>query len=134
MDIKSNNLFATITVENNRDDILFFHILNVVNDDELERFFPAIANQIMKKSVVANINITSSERKLYDTVACIIVNMQRDFEAREGKQDKMIGFHDNELDLLFKFAKAHLSGHERKAQSIWRKFIQEVNNGDFNNA
>lgn len=134
MDIKSNELFATITVEDNREDILFFHILNVVNDEELQRFFPGIAKHILNKAVIASSNITPSEIKLYDTVACIIVNLQRDFEAREGKQEKMVGFHDNELDLLFKFARLHLSGHERKATSIWRKFIQEVNHGDFNNA
>lgn len=31
MDIESNGLFVVITVENDREDILLFHILNVVN-------------------------------------------------------------------------------------------------------
>ena len=136
MNIELNGFMAVITVENNRDDILLFHIINVVNDEELERFFPAIANQIMKKSVVVNFNVdlTTAELKEYDIVASIILNLQRNYEAHEGKVKHLFMFNDKELDLLFKYARVHLSGHEKKAESIWRKFIQEVKNGIINDA
>ena len=135
MNIESNALFATITVENDRDDILLLHILNVVNDEELQRFFPAIAGRIMNKSVAVNLNanLTGAELKEYDAVACLILRMVREFEKQTGQKEQHLPeFMPNELDLLFKFVRAQLKGHESKSKSIWRKFVAEVKKGDIN--
>lgn len=87
----------------------------------------------MNKSVAVNLNanLTAAELKEYDSVACLILSGVREFERQTGQKEKRLpGFTPKELDLLFKFVRAQLKGHESKSKSIWRKFVAEITKGE----
>ena len=127
MEIERLGFITKVHVNNNREDILMINVFNQLNDEDLERYFYPVGEQLRKATLIdLDADLTTDELKEYDLVATICINLVKEYEKRYNvKLQEFPLPYDSCLDILFKYAKAHLKGQKSKATRIWNKYIEE---------